>query len=331
MKILIIQTAFTGDVILATPLIEKLHRHDPHAVIDFLLKQGNEGLLTGHPHLRNVILFRKKEGKVKQIRSLLRAIRAEKYDLVINLHRFLSSGILTAFSGARRKVGFDKNPLSYFFTRRVKHRINEQVNGKFVHEIERNLALIGDLTEVGPERPALYPAAADFEKVKQDRPYVCMAPASVWFTKQFPEQKWVELIQQLPEGYAIKLIGGPGDKDLCERIREQSGHTGAEVLAGTLSYLESAALMKHAAMNFVNDSAPLHMASAMNAPVASIFCSTVPAFGFTGVSDRTITIETQEKLSCRPCGLHGHKACPQGHFKCAAIEVQTILKLTGLG
>jgi len=70
-------------------------------------------------------------------------------------------------------------------------------------------------------------------------------------------------------------------------------------------------------MNFVNDSAPMHLASAVNAPVTAIFCSTVPSFGFGPLSEKSIVIETKEKLDCRPCGLHGFKACPKGHFKCA--------------
>jgi len=88
-------------------------------------------------------------------------------------------------------------------------------------------------------------------------------------------------------------------------------------LSGKLSFLESAALMQGAVMNFVNDSAPMHMASAMNAPVTAVYCSTVPSFGFGPLSDKSFVVETLEKLSCRPCGLHGYKDCPQGHFKCA--------------
>lgn len=75
--------------------------------------------------------------------------------------------------------------------------------------------------------------------------------------------------------------------------------------------------MKSATMNYVNDSAPLHIASAMNAPVTAIFCSTVPAFGFGPLRENGRVVETSERLDCRPCGLHGHSACPKGHFRCA--------------
>ena len=135
--------------------------------------------------------------------------------------------------------------------------------------------------------------------------------------------------------FTIYLLGAPGDHALCENISLSTTHASVQNLAGKLSFLESAALMADAVMNYVNDSAPMHFASAVNAPVTAIFCSTVPAFGYTPLSDVSYIIETPEKLNCRPCGLHGYKACPEKHFKCAmTIEtdrlIQTLLKTTAL-
>jgi heptosyltransferase-2 len=88
-------------------------------------------------------------------------------------------------------------------------------------------------------------------------------------------------------------------------------------MAGRLSFLASAALQKGAVMNYVNDSAPMHFASSVNAPVAAIYCSTVPDFGYGPLSDTSFIIETEQTLPCRPCGLHGKKQCPLKHFNCA--------------
>src|SRR5437868_5021860 len=95
---LIIQTAFIGDVILATALIEKLRQHYPEASIDFLLRKGNEGVLVGHPHLRTVLIWNKKESKISNLLKVINQIRNNRYDCVINVHRFASSGFITAFS-----------------------------------------------------------------------------------------------------------------------------------------------------------------------------------------------------------------------------------------
>ena len=321
MKILIIQTAFIGDVILATALIEKLQQHFPDAEIDFLLRKGNESLLQNHPHLHEVLVWNKKQNKTKNLLSILNKIRKTKYDFIINCQRFFSTGMLTAFSTANEKIGFDKNPLSIFFDKKIKHQIADSQH--FTHEVQRNHELIKHLTDDQPALPKLYPSKTDFEKIKTEFPtknYVCIAPTSVWFTKQWPAEKWVELIGKISLEKDIFLLGAPTDLEACEKIKNAANHPKIHNLAGRLSLLQSAALMQNATMNYVNDSAPLHLASAMNAPVTAIFCSTVPSFGFTPLSSRRRVVETKEKLDCRPCGLHGFKTCPKGHFKCADID-----------
>lgn len=311
-KILIIQTAFTGDVILATAVAEKLHAYYPQADIHFMLRKGNEGLLENHPYIKTVLIWNKKDGKYRQLWTLLKWVRAERYDVVVNLQRFASSGFVTAFSGAKQKRGFSKNPFSFLFNKSVKHVLDGR------HEVSRNLELIDDLTDNVWQKPVLYPSALDFDKVATiDKPYVVLAPASVWFTKQLPVEQWVKLGAQLAGRYAICFIGGPGDAALCQEIINQLPQGQNYNLAGKLSYLESAALIKGAVRSFVNDSAPLHMASAVNAPVTAFYCSTVPKFGFYPLADDTKIVEIRYELACRPCGLHGYKACPQGHFKCA--------------
>lgn len=322
-QILLIQTAFTGDVVLATPLIEKLHHYYPEAAIDFLLKKGNEGLLNGHPYLREVMTFNKKEGKVGELLRLRRKIRRKKYDMVVNMHRFGSSGFLTAFSGAKQRIGFDKNPFSFRFTRKVTHEIG---NGK--HETRRNLELIEHVTDMRAEMPKLYPSETDEKLVsfhKSKGPYLCIAPTSVWFTKQWPLEKWVELIKLAPAAYTIYLLGAPGDRPVCDDIIRRTARDNTANLCGQLTFLQSASLMRDAKMNFVNDSAPLHFTSAMNAPVTAVFCSTVPKFGFGPLSDDSTVIEIDVDLYCRPCGLHGYEECPEVHFRCAQnIDVKRV-------
>ena len=311
-KVLIIQTAFLGDVILATPLIENIHEHFPNAQIDFLLKKGNEALLKEHPILRKTYVFDKSR-KRKSMMELIRSIRKEQYDLVINLHRFASSGLITTLSGAKETRGFTKNPFSFLYSKRVPHEL-----GKGQHEVDRNLSLISDFVEHPQRRPQLFPSQADLDFVSQwkNEAYFCLAPASVWFTKQAPPAVWQYVMEKFDEdGVQFYLLGGPADYDLCEGIKLVSQRNNVHNLAGKLSLMQSAALMKDAKRNFVNDSGPLHIASAGNAPVSAFFCSTTPAFGFGPLSDDSNVIEVKN-LDCKPCGLHGHKACPKGHFHC---------------
>ncbi len=325
-KILIIQTAFLGDVVLATGLIEKLHQFYPSAKIDFLVRKGNEAVLTEHPIIHNLLILDKQK-KFQSLIANLRKIRSVNYDLVINLQRFLSSGILATLSKGKMIVGFEKNPLSLFFTKRFPHEISETGTQ---HEVERNHSLIAAVTDDQFSKPRLYPSQEHIKKVSslKDKPYVTVAPASIWFTKQWPKRKWVNFLNQV-ENYVVFLLGAPADKDLCNDIVRETNNVEVVNLAGKLKPLESVSLMQDAKMNFVNDSAPLHFASSTNAPVTAIFNSTVPQFGFGPLSENSRVIEVNHTLDCRPCGLHGYQACPKGHFKCA-LEINASALLNSL-
>ncbi|MFZ9657456.1 MAG: glycosyltransferase family 9 protein [Crocinitomicaceae bacterium] len=311
-RVLVIQTAFLGDVILASPIWENLHQQFPEAQIDVVVKKGNETLLAEHPFLNQVYTFDKRQ-KLKNLWNLGKQLRQQRYELVINLQRFASSGVLTMLAKGKESRGFEKNPLSLFFSKRYQH----ELKGGW-HEVDRNLQLIADLVTQPKKRPQLYPTLSDMERISsfQTQTYYCLAPTSVWFTKQAPKKIWLELIEKLTSTEVkIYLLGAPGDHAYLEEIRQAVPKLEVQNLAGQLTLLQSAALMSGAQRNFVNDSGPLHLASATNAPVSVFFCSTVPAFGFGPLSDDSKIIEVSN-LACRPCGLHGHKSCPKGHFQC---------------
>ena len=322
-QFLVIQTAFLGDAVLATSIVEKLHAFHPDAAIDLVVRKGNEGLFDRHPFLRKLFVWDKRSNKTGNLFRLIGELRKTRYDHVINCQRFFSTGLMTALAKAKEKIGYDKNPLAISFDRVVKHRIPlpgelrpyDPGHEHGVHEVDRLNDLIEHITDGSRPLPQLYPTKKDVEDGSANKPYVTIAPASVWSTKQWPAEKWIELIKALPLDRPVLLIGAPGDVPLCDRIARDAGR--GEVLAGKLSLLATAALMRDATMNYVNDSAPLHIASAMKAPVTAVFCSTVPAFGFGPLRENGHVAETMEKLDCRPCGLHGFKACPKGHFKCA--------------
>lgn len=334
-KILVVQTAFIGDVVLATSLAEtmlaesaKLGSRDFQ--IDFLVRKGNEELLANNPFVNRARVWDKK----KKIRSLLKnilSIRKEKYDAVVNVQRFFNSGLITAFSKGRQKIGFAQNPLSFAFDHKVNHRIPHEADGEFWHEIQRNARLLTPLfPALNPRqaaRPKLYFNQSIKDKIdgitRDKKPYVVLAPTSVWFTKQWSASKWSELAKLLNKDFHLFFIGAPADRKAIDGITGDEPN--CSNLAGTLSLLESACLMKEARRVFVNDSAPLHLASSANAKTTAIFCSTVPDFGYYPLSEDSVVVTRKPRLSCQPCGLHGRKECPLGHFKCSleipAIEV----------
>ncbi len=315
-RFLIIQTAFIGDVILATALLEQLHAALPDARLDVLVRKGNEPLLVGHPFLNDVLVWDKKNAKYRDLWRILTLVRARQYDVILNLQRYGSTGLFTALSTAKQTIGFTKNPFSRFFTYRVDHWYEPGI-----HEIDRNAGLLHPLGVSGPRvGPKLYPSADDYAIARsyQGTPYVCIAPTTVWFTKQYPAERWAELIQTLPDELMVYLLGAPTDEPVCETIRALSGRQNTVVnLAGRMNLMRSAALHEGAVMNYVNDSAALHLCSAMNAPTTAVFCSTVPEFGFGPLADGARVVQTREPLDCKPCGVHGRARCPLGHFRCA--------------
>lgn len=316
-KFLIIQTAFIGDVVLATVLADALKKKHPDAEVHFLLKKGHESLLENHPSVDRIFSWDKKNGKYRNLFRLIAELRKARYTEIFNLQRFFSSGLITVLSRAERRSGFDKNPLSFFFKKKIPHRIPDFRNGRALHEVERNLLFI---QEPGSEipRPTLYPSEQDRQKIQsliEGKAYFVVAPSSIWFTKQWPMEKWKDLLMRLPLTHRVFLVGSAAEKEKVSAL--ENIHPDTANLCGELSMMQTVALMKKADHVFTNDSAPLHFASAANARHTAVFTSTIPDFGFGPLSEHARIAQTTLNLDCRPCGLHGKRSCPRKHFKCA--------------
>ncbi len=328
--ILIIQTAFIGDTILASHFARAVKEQYPNSKIHFFLRKGNESVIVGLPTIEKTWIWDKAGGKTKNLFKLICELRKIKFDMVFNLHRHFNSGLVSALMKSPFKAGFKQNPLSFFYTQKVNHQIPDP---RGWHEVQRNLELLqkASPTLVISDNSKIYkPELPVQEKnVNKVAPYIngeyfVVAPASVWFTKAWSESKFRELTAELAKRGKVYFIGAPSDKELCNRIREGIDNT--ENLCGGLNLIDSAALMKKASRVFVNDSAPLHLASCVNAKTTAIFCSTVPSFGYTPLADDSVVVDVGESLACRPCGLHGHKQCPLGHFRCSYdIEIKNVL------
>lgn len=321
-EVLIIQTAHIGDVILALPVAQSLAKDYPGVKIHFLVRKGNEILLENHPSIQTVWTL-DRSSKVSSVLSLIHELRTFRFDAVINLQRFFTSGLITALIKGKEKIGFHKNPFSFLYKRKIRHRIEPRTFQKgMYHEVDRNLKCIKHASKISERIPKLFPGASSFQKIKLingESSYYVIAPSSVWFTKALPIHHWIDLCNKLIQNADIYIIGAPSDQKLADQIITQSSiHPKNKIksLCGQFSLMDSAALIKGAKRLYCNDSAPLHMATAMNTPVSVFFCSTITEFGFGPLSDDSQVLEVKD-LDCRPCGIHGKKVCPKGHFKCA--------------
>ena len=217
-KILIIQTAYIGDVILATSLIEYIQSELPDSEIHFFLKKGNESIVETSPFIKKVYVWNKSHHKIRSLLKYIFEIRSEKYDYVINIQRFFNSGLITALSGAKEKIGFDKNPLSFLFTKKIIHKIPYFQNDHYLHEVERNVQLVKSFIKNEKNlsklelKPKIYFTDKDKDELKKYQltsDYIVIAPSSVWFTKQWHESKWIELITHLTKTYKVISLGAP--------------------------------------------------------------------------------------------------------------------------
>lgn len=321
-RVVVFQTAFTGDVILTLPMIQRLKRHIPHSAIDLVATPSGAAVAAHHPALRRTLVYDKKgadRGLAAAFR-LAQHLRKEAYDAAIIPHRSIRSAAICYGAGIPRRIGFSTSSGRFLMSDVVRYDAAR-------HEILRNLALLAPLgAPTHPlELPSLYPSPADMEAVnsllehehpRSGLPLVALAPGSVWATKRWLPERYRELAQRLTsEGFRVVMIGGHDDLMLGNAITAGL-EPGTFINAmGKLTVLQAAELIRRCTLAVTNDSSPMHLATAMRTPVIAIFGATVPALGFAPVGKFDRVVETNG-LRCRPCAIHGGNRCPIGSFDC---------------
>lgn len=319
-KILIIQTAFPGDVILTLPVLQVLKREFPDYKIDFICIPKTAELLEGNPLINNLIIYDKRKSGINGFMDLIRKVRNSKYDIIISPHRSFRSTLISYLSGSKKTVSFDSSAFSSLYNVKVKYQ-------KDIHEIQRNLSLLKPLgiNEMNLIRPELFISAESKDKVtkyliekkiRSENKFICIAPGSVWFTKRYPKQKFVKLCDMLSgRDMKIFLTGGNADKDISEFILKNTINNNVIDATGEFKFKESAELIRRSELLITNDSAPLHLANAAGTKVFALFGATIPAFGFYPIGREDLVFETNG-LKCRPCSIHGGNECPVKTFEC---------------
>ena len=306
---LVIQTAFLGDVILSTPLLSALaERHGP---VDVVTTPLGAPLLETHPAVRQVFPYDKRRADRgwNGLTTLARRLRQQGYGRAYLPHRSLRSAALALLARIPSRIGYSGSWSFLYTEARPKPRTG--------HETDRLLALAHGASGTYP--PKLRPTPDD-ERVAAgliDGDFVALAPGSIWGSKRWPY--YAELAANLAPRVAIVVVGGPDDAGLGEEIvRAVEGGRGwsrAVNACGQLTLRQSAGLIGRAALLVTNDSAPLHLATAMGTPVVALFGPTVTEFGFGPVRAGDVALGV-DGLRCRPCSPHGPPTCPLGHHRC---------------
>jgi heptosyltransferase II len=319
---LVVQTAFLGDVVLTTPLLTALaERHGP---VDVVVTPVAATLLEAHPAVRRVIRYDKKgsDAGLGGFRRLVSELRAQRYARAYLPHRSWRSAALALGARVPERTGFADSPAAITYTTRV-------ARPRAGHEVERLVALAGPRSRpVPPVSLGLRDedaAAADRWLGERGIPsgFIALAPGSIWGTKRWPF--YPELAAAL-EG-PIVVIGGRDDAPWAEAVVAAAPGR-AWSAAGALDLRGSASLVARARVLVTNDSAPLHLATAVGTPAVALFGPTVPEQGFGPRGARSLALG-HAGLGCRPCSAHGPQVCPLGHHRCMReLQVETVAEAT---
>ncbi len=316
-RVLVIQTAFLGDVILALPLVQVIKKSLGEVQVDFLVIPETSEILEKHPDISKVIVYDKhgKHNSVSAFLDLRTGLRRRVYNYVVCPHRSARSALLASGTHAGIRVGFDRSAWKRSFTHLMPWKFG-------MHEIERNLSLLRPLgIKAGREKPRLYPGEQNKDEVSRflsskgvESPYAVVAPGTVWKTKQYPPEMMAQVIKGLLGRFSnVVLIGGMKDAGLTAAF----AGLGTRVVSaiGKFPFMSSAELTRRASLLVANDSAPIHVASAFDVPTVAIFGPTVRDFGFYPYHERSRVVEASN-MGCRPCTIHGGDHCPIDTLEC---------------
>ncbi len=362
-KILLIKLSSLGDIVHALPVLNKLRRRYPGATIDWLVAESFAELLTPDPAISHVIGFDKaawsspwRLAPYRHAAALIGKLRAERYDLAIDLQGQFRSAVLAFGSGAPVRIGFDKpRPDRWRALSRPipaeaqKHAWQGAREASWLaytdfiplesldrHPVERYLGIAPMLAlddapadfscPVPPEAHSRIDALFDYYQIGKS-PLVVLAPGTNWETKEWQSEGFAEVARNcLEKKRAVVLIGSENERALCEKVASLA--PGAVDLTGETTLPELAALIQRAAACVTNDSGPMHLAVALGRPVLAMFGPTDPVWA--GPYRREGAV-IRRALPCSPCYLRELSRCPNEHACLREVSAaEVIAKLDAL-
>jgi len=330
-RILIIKPSALGDVATTLPLLCDLHAAMPEAQIDWLVHPAFSAILERHDALHQIIPFDRKAlaawwykpAAFRLFKALIRRLRENQYDLVIDAQGLFRSGFLARATGAKMRIGFGnaREGAPFFYTHKVRmfNGGRQIVAVERMRELGRPLNLRRDLPV--QFRVPLQPLAKSKATELLDSPpfhgadaFVAVIPGARWNTKRWPAERYGALVRQLNgKGHAVVLLGSPDEKNLCDQIEHAAAqdHGAALNLAGKTDLATMIAVLARARLVVGNDSGPLHVAVALGRPIVALYGPTDPNFvGPFGQIDQVL----RHPVPCHPCRRRecDHHSCMNG-------------------
>ena len=326
-KILILRFSSIGDIVLTTPVPRTL-KIQLDAEVHYCTMDKYAIVLSENPFIDKLICFEK--GKKGALAQLIKTLRAEQYDYIIDLHHNLFTFIIKQRLGVP-SYSFNKHNIKKWLL--VSFKINRLPN---VHIVDRYMETVKPLG-VKMDNLGLDYFIPEKDEVEREwlpethrKEYVVYAIGAQHNTKKLPLKRMIELCDRINK--PIILLGDKKDAETGEKIVEFFTHTeqsatyepkllelGKKTIAynacGKFNLNQSASIIKNANYIFTHDTGLMHVAAAFKKQIFSIWGNTVPAFGMYPYRTR-FTVFENNRLDCRPCSKIGYQKCPKGHFKC---------------
>lgn len=300
-KILYINLAFIGDLVLSTPTIRALREKYPDAVIDMLVVPWAAQVVAGNPYADHIYIYDKKgtHRNLKNLRQLISSLRSQKYDVIIAANFAVRGAMLAKVLGARYRLGYDAQHAGIFLTHTVSAK---RTNVK--HETENQLEVVKPLgIKTNDFTLAYRHNSVDVENMHKkvfrssDCPIVVICPFGRHPLNSWVNEGYIEVVKELSKVANCYLIGGRAEKERLEEINQKAGNSG-QVLAGTLTINELAAFLAVSNLVITVDTGPMHIASAVGVPILALFGrSDSRVWGPRGAEDRILKLD----LECVPC------------------------------
>ncbi len=329
-RILAIKLRATGDVVLATPVIENLRRRFPRARISFLTEEASADVLRWNPFLDDLIVLPVRRWKRAGFRRswreqarFYRNLRRKRFDLAIDLFGNPRSAVLTWLTGAQDRVGYA------FRVRRLAYNIVVNPPEQAGHEVLFHLEALEALdVPVATDRPVVaIPGSADArarnwldENVPENRAVVGLNPGGGWTVKRWPPDRFGRLADALIDEYGVEvlILWGPGEEGIAAEVA--GAMRNRPLLLPAVNLAELGAYLKRCLLLVSNDSGPMHMAAALNVPTVGIFGPTDPrAQGPWGEGHGVVR---KESVDCLGCNL---TACTIGNICMTTLEPGEVL------
>jgi len=318
-KILIIRLSSIGDILLTTPFIRQTRKAYPDSQIDFVIKKEYSDLLKNNLYINNVFKFDTNRG-MQGLKALKKSLLEEKYDFVFDLHNNMRSNYLRLGLQSKHKYRIKKNKFAQFLY--VKFKINRYP--EIIPIAERYLN-VGEPAGIKDDDKGLeiffdkdceksVNTILKQKKIRQNDIFYTIAPGAGFYTKRWPIENYKIIVENILENHNCKIVvlGNSEDKHQGEALAENDNIID---LTGKLSLLQSAVVLSESKALISNDTGLMHMATAVNTPVLTIFGSTVKEFGFFPYRSKSSVVEIRD-LKCRPCSHIGRNNCPKEHFDC---------------